>query len=617
MLLPARFWAFAIALLSYLPLAAQSVASGNVPVKLPLQFTPLAAKVNLSQALPDFGAFMANTHVIHQPGVNPGKDEFMKWKAEANALAEQARGRAGSEPAMKTNQWGPPTVGNSFFGHGADEIPNDNAIAVSPGGKVLSSMNTQVRVYNTTGGAALLNATFTTFSSQAGLGNAIKFDPKVLYDPVHDRFILVFLYGDQPSSSRSVICFSETNDPAGNWNVYAISGNLNNLGVWADFPQIGISNDELFLTCNLFTGSSFTVTGVWQCSLADGYAGNTLTNQPYAVNYFSLHPVTGGSAPYGPHFYFLSHQSSASSNSIYVHKITGNLASNPTMNAAVTMTSNIGYGIPPSADQRNSNTMLQTNDCRVQSSYFENNRIQFTLNTGVGGRPGVFYGTLFISPLGLSFSQLTAFAITHPTYELAYGSVAYAGSQAPSGDNASFVGFNFCSPNDFPGHGAVYLDGTGAVSEFRVVKTGSGSVGFGGEWRWGDYADMCELDSGHVWMTGSYGNGSTGTGTWLSELFLPQLVGTAPVVTREPELSVYPNPTTETVHFDFPVAQDGFHQVRLVDAGGRTVEVLVERNLAAGDARLVFNTAPLAPGMYQVVVSREGQPIFTEKLLKQ
>ena len=44
------------------------------------------------------------------------------------------------------------------------------------------------------------------------------YDPKVIYDPLSDRFILVFLEGSTSSDTRIVVGFTETNDPTQTWN---------------------------------------------------------------------------------------------------------------------------------------------------------------------------------------------------------------------------------------------------------------------------------------------------------------------------------------------------------------------------------------------------------------
>jgi len=63
------------------------------------------------------------------------------------------------------------------------------------------------------------------------------FDPRAIYDPIADKYIVSWLAGNTSNSSLIVIGFSETNDAAGNWNLYALTGDPNNNGQWSDYPM--------------------------------------------------------------------------------------------------------------------------------------------------------------------------------------------------------------------------------------------------------------------------------------------------------------------------------------------------------------------------------------------
>ena len=89
---------------------------------------------------------------------------------------------------------------------------------------------------------------FTAFSSQ--FPGTTRFDPKTLYDPIEDRFILVFLIDNFSNSSLIVVGFSTTNDPSDPWNLYALPGNPFNDTTWTDYPAIAVTKDELFTTGN-------------------------------------------------------------------------------------------------------------------------------------------------------------------------------------------------------------------------------------------------------------------------------------------------------------------------------------------------------------------------------
>ena len=56
-----------------------------------------------------------------------------------------------------------------------------------------------------------------------GVSNGHYFDPKVIYDPISDRFILVLLKDSSPDDSELIVCFSTTNNPLDDWNIYYLS----------------------------------------------------------------------------------------------------------------------------------------------------------------------------------------------------------------------------------------------------------------------------------------------------------------------------------------------------------------------------------------------------------
>ena len=51
------------------------------------------------------------------------------------------------------------------------------------------------------------------------------YDPKLIYDPIQDRFILVFLKDNDAANNQNNSLFqcSTTNNPADPWNVYRLS----------------------------------------------------------------------------------------------------------------------------------------------------------------------------------------------------------------------------------------------------------------------------------------------------------------------------------------------------------------------------------------------------------
>ena len=189
-----------------------------------------------------------------KPGMSTEEDDselnVVKARVHAIPAAPQPQNKQGGGSSLKA-----PYELINFEGNTYDNgIPDDNNIAVSDSGKILSAMNSTLNVYDSAGNL-IKNISLGAFSNGLGLSQG-KYDPKVIYDESADRFIAVCLNGTSDSTSYAIIGFSQTNDPAGNWNLYKISGNPLNDTTWSDFPIIKITQNELFLTLNALHNNS-------------------------------------------------------------------------------------------------------------------------------------------------------------------------------------------------------------------------------------------------------------------------------------------------------------------------------------------------------------------------
>ena len=603
-------------------LSAQSGALVHDPefVVGPIVEIPLSGTVVLSEVPDDFNAILKNERVIHAPGTNPEKEAWQKIKDEANRQKELARQNADSHKKNDAQLTAAPTIGTQFFGNSHDGgIPNDNGLSISAGGKVVSVTNSRIHVYSNSGTQASAKSLSAFSTGVAAAGTNSKYDPKTVYDPIADRFVVAYLNGSSSSNSKIVIAFSKTNDPAGAWNIYGLNGNITG-SVWSDFVQIGISSSELFITTNLFTNAgASTGSNVYEVELADGYAGTPLTTRNFSSSYFSLHPVSGGLNSYGPHFYMVRTANSGSSSDIYVHKFTNNIAGLGVLLPPATFQLSTGYSSPPDADQLGTTTKLSTGDNRVQSAYFENNRIEFVMNSGYLGNPAIFHGTVIISALDLSFSSALGQSIHYPNLEIGYPGIAYAGSQGTDGTNKSFVSFNYCSPTQFPGCAATYLDGDGSFSDYAVLKVGNGKVTGGGTAaRWGDYADLAEKTGspGEVWVGASFGTSNGYTGTYISQIFTPAPLKIETDFTTAGEtMTAYPVPASQFVNFSFPVASAGNFALEILNLEGKIIARPVEDYLRPGIGKVAFNPQALPDGIYFAVVKGENGEVFKEKFI--
>jgi hypothetical protein len=155
-----------------------------------------------------------------------------------------------------------PPLSSNFAGLGDNNqaIPPDTYGAVGPN-HVMEMLNTQVLVQTRTGttayGPMLLNwsgnpsGAFWSIASPNGTG---VFDPRVVYDPFADRWIVVACDEAQSPNSRLLVGVSKTAVPdlaAANWYQNAIDVDPGTT-LWADYPTVGFSARWVVVQVNIF-----------------------------------------------------------------------------------------------------------------------------------------------------------------------------------------------------------------------------------------------------------------------------------------------------------------------------------------------------------------------------
>ncbi len=162
-----------------------------------------------------------------------------------------------------------PAVLSSFVGLVDDlrVIPPDTMGAAGPN-HLVSFLNSQVGFFTKTGTLLNPGVTLSGFWSPLISVNLLPtdvFDPKVIYDPSIGRFIAVTLDGRLPAdNSYILLAVSTTPNPMDNWFTWALRTD-NTGATWADFPGIGVDNNSVYVTANLFpAGNGFNGSKVWR-----------------------------------------------------------------------------------------------------------------------------------------------------------------------------------------------------------------------------------------------------------------------------------------------------------------------------------------------------------------
>lgn len=593
-------------------------------------------QVNFS-ALPPLEEQFLTTVTTIKPAPGTGEEtseETSEELEEAKAYWQQqradyeARNPPGSAPtAHKTASNVSVTVAREFDGNAyGGSLPNDNDIAISDSGWIVSVINTSVDIYDTTG---QLRGQSSLAALGAPLGNfSESFDHRVVYDPNANRFIIIWLNASTSNTNSIVLAFSQTADPRDDWNIYQISGNPLNDGTWSDYPTVGMSQDDLYISVNAFLDQGgFQQSNVWQVQVAEGYAGQPIQSQvfsDFSVNgntVFNICPVDGATGPYGPNMYLLSNLHTAQSNNfLYIAEVPDNLASGNTNLSSEFIFMDENYGAPPNAPQPLNNKQLNTNDARIQHAILKDGSIHYVHNTVSPSffTSAIYYGRVedvATNPMG--FGQF----VESSTLWYGYPDIAYVGDGSAT-DNRMLIAFCHTSDQLLPGASAVAIDNNHQLSPAVIWKDGVGGLNVMSEplERWGDYSGLerwpGQLNS--AWAAVGYGGFSNRNFTHIAEL------STAPLVSREedavtPETStaVFPNPMREleTTTLRFEAEQTAVYRIRLLGMNGQEIQVLYNDRVKAGLNELRFNTQPLPAGTYLLEISTQNGTRETKRVV--
>ncbi len=577
---------------------------------------PLAGEVNVPEINTEL-FFSVQPLEMPAPGSGSYRAYLMKLKqnmpAKIYGSGTHSRKSGPAAPHLKSN-----FEGNLFNGH----VPNDNDLAVSNDGRILSVVNSSLYFFNRdsmTAKAISLSSFAGAFPQTEG-----KYDPKVLYDPDEDRFILTFLNGFDDSTSFVFMAFSKTNDPAGEWNIYTLSGNPLHDTSWSDFPMIALTKDELFFTINLLRNrqagdtwkNTFKQTIIWQIDKKAGFRGDSLITKLYSglqyenVNLRNVCPVQEGSRPGGPNMYFLSNRNfSLECDSFYLLEISGKLDDPKTKLNIELVQADKPYGVPPLADQPHLPSQpnwkkFETNDSRVLDAYFEKDRLYFVGNTvNFKNNFASFYQGKVTGFGGQKILHLEI--MDDPSVEFGYPSITYTGE---NNTDEHLILVNHSSDSINPGVSSFFYSGA-AFSDRLTVKEGETKVSVQGtpEQRWGDYTGLQRKynEKGVAWGCGYWGKKRSGfpsqvNATWIAELVSPTYDAISTKVPGKIS-NIYPIPASQIVHIDFKAEQSGPVTFSLLDMSGKKVKLLGKEYIHSGMNRITMTFTGISSGNYILI----------------
>lgn len=530
-------------------------------------------------------------------------------------------------------------LGTNFFANPySNSTPTDNDIAISDSGMIVSVINTNIYIYNTKTSTASPVKSLAAFTTPVNSKHQ-EFDPKVMYDPKADRFVLMCPVGFVDTTSKIIVGFSQTNDPNGNWNLYTLPGNPLNNNLWSDYPMISMTEKELYLSINLLYNDSswqtgFVETVIWQMKKDSGYAGLPLGSYlHHNIKYNgkairNLCPAKGGSKLYGPNMFFVSNRNLASQNdTVFVVEVTDTIGAPTNTVLTKALITPQPYYFPPSGRQTIATQSLATNDARNLGAFYENNKIQYVHNTKnpLNNHVSIYYGTID-NPQSAS-PTINGYIIDNDTVDFAYPNISYAGLNAS--DNTAIISFDHSSNKLFPGISAIKVDANGNFSNVLRIKNGAAYVNVLSDnlERWGDYSGSQRRYNkpGEVWISGYYGytiNSITNKnkhGAWIAQLGIDPGMVTGlvnePVKNETPSL-VFPNPAQDLFNVDIHLTQPEYLSFELYDANGKLVEILLRDWVKTKDNTFNFSLRDVSKGIYFIKITGNKTSI-TKKIIKQ
>jgi len=582
----------------------------NAAVKSSLQQTALSLEIppggNLSHA---------HTTAVREPMPYITTPEARAIKAEKLFHKRYDDSYHGTTPTSRVT----PVIDASFEANlSIDETPSSNTIAVSDDGIIVSANNDGI-IYFTEAGTRLSEANWDAFFDDNQLSSSF-FSPRLLYDPVEERFILVTLHGKTSSTSRVIISFSKSKNPQDGWNVYKLPGNPLGDGSWFDFASIGISTNEVYVSGNLIEGTTFKKAIVYQINKADGYVASILDWQ-FWTDFFngpiSITPASyGHNGDYGPGIYLVS-SAAAGDDAYWFWDLDNDIGGNPEF---------IGYTVPceaysPPADaaQSGSPDLLETGDSRTTNAFFLDGIIHFVHNLDVGGGfSGIRYVRMGLQ--GLTMSTTTYGESGNS--DIAHGGVASFATSAS--DRSVMISFLRSGAALFPEFRVINVDQGMSWSSAALVKGGETYVDrLPGLEQWGTYTGIARRHNStdpRTWSSGSVGANVAGQldhtyKSWIGEVTNGQNVSTA-VIGKSIPFTVSPNPMREYMEIHFTMTETLPLKIALYNAHGQIVRTLLDDHTPlVGEHSLSFQRGDLPVGEYVISISSLGRAMGHQKIV--
>jgi hypothetical protein len=133
------------------------------------------------------------------------------------------------------------------------------------------ALNSQIEI-QTRAGVAISSVSLLDFWSSLGVGSVT--DPRVIYDPYGQRWVLVTAADPETTASAILVAVSHNSDPTAGWDLYRVAVDPAGLR-WGDFPTLGFNRNWIVVGINIFTieGTFYEFANLYVFDKANLYAG--------------------------------------------------------------------------------------------------------------------------------------------------------------------------------------------------------------------------------------------------------------------------------------------------------------------------------------------------------
>ncbi len=213
-------------------------------------FARKAATVNIKEIGKKYNEEKHATPKLKVPNAYWKKSPHFN-KIKASEVIYLASKRSKNSNAVREISPAPDTTFQALNDNGTSIPPDVNGAAGL--NYLMVTLNTQVRIQDRQGNNLMTTTLSNFWGSMPNSGAS--FDPKILYDPYQNRWIMVTASGSNADDSRLYLGVSLTDNPLGDWNMFWIKTDPQNQ-TWLDYPSIGFNKKWITVSGNMF-GNGF------------------------------------------------------------------------------------------------------------------------------------------------------------------------------------------------------------------------------------------------------------------------------------------------------------------------------------------------------------------------